>query len=154
MDTTEQINGYFYGGFSNLSPGELFFWIAVDTTAEHFVGPVSSPTNLAAAALLLAGDNNIYVPGKLGGATFGTSRASLWARKYIKDFTLPRPIPTLVGGPNPFKVKVRTTNNLAAAIGRMVPVVGWAIVASDISLIIWKTMNKYNRIAKEEDKVW
>lgn len=102
----------------------------------------------------MACDNNIHLPGKLGGATFGTSRASLWARKYIKDFTLPRPIPTLVGGPNPFKVKVRTTNNLAAAIGRMVPVVGWAIVASDISLIMWKTMNKYNRIAKEEDKIW
>ncbi|CCP01896.1 hypothetical protein BN439_0807 [Erwinia amylovora Ea644] len=50
--------------------------------------------------------------------------------------------------------KVGITNNLAAATDRMVPVVGWAIVASDISLVMWDAMNKYNRIAKEEDKVW
>lgn len=143
-----------YRGFTNLSPGELFFWVSVDVVSKHFVGLVTSTVNLAAAAMLLAGDNNIYVPGKLGGATYGTSRASLWCRKYIKNFTLSRPVPTLVGGPNPFKVKIRTTNNLAAAIGRTIPVVGWVIVGSDIGLIMWKAVNKYNNIVKKEDRIW
>lgn len=128
--------------------------MSVDVVSKHFVGLVTSTVNLAAAAMLLAGDNNIYVPGKLGGAKYGTSRASLWCRKYIKNFTLSRPVPTLVGGPNPFKVKIRTTNNLAAAIGRTIPVVGWVIVGSDIGLIIWKAVNKYNNIVKKEDRIW
>lgn len=128
--------------------------MSVDVVSKHFVGLVTSTVNLAAAAILLAGDNNIYVPGKLGGATYGTSRASLWCRKYIKNFTLSRPVPTLVGGPNPFKVKIRTTNNLAAAIGRTIPVVGWVIVGSDIGLIMWKAVNKYNNIVKKEDRIW
>jgi hypothetical protein len=37
MDTVEELRGtYFYGGLHNLTAGELYFWIFVDITAEHF----------------------------------------------------------------------------------------------------------------------
>lgn len=36
MDTVEELNGtYFYRGFSNLSAGELLFWVFLDETAEQ-----------------------------------------------------------------------------------------------------------------------
>ena len=66
MDTTEQLNNtYFYGGISNLSAGELFFWIMVDVTAEHFTGA----KDLIAAAAVYSGQNTIAVSGKFGNAT-------------------------------------------------------------------------------------
>lgn len=36
MDTTEQLNGtYFFDGMSNLSAGELAFWIVVDEAQKQ-----------------------------------------------------------------------------------------------------------------------
>jgi hypothetical protein len=37
---------------------------------------------------------------------------------------------------------------------RGLPVVGWAIVASDISQIVYKTVRDYNTIAHEKDRIW
>jgi len=65
MDTTEQLSGtYFYGGFTNLSAGKLFFWIMVDVTAEHFSGA----KDIVAIAAIYSGQNVIDVSGKLNGA--------------------------------------------------------------------------------------
>ncbi|MEG6474969.1 hypothetical protein QCN08_22705, partial [Enterobacter roggenkampii] len=44
--------------------------------------------------------------------------------------------------------------NLGAFVGRGLPVVGWAIVASDISQIVYKTVRDYNTIAHEKDRIW
>lgn len=39
MDTVEELNGtYFYKGCSNISAGELFFWILLHKINEQFGG--------------------------------------------------------------------------------------------------------------------
>lgn len=153
MDTTEQLNGtYFYGGLSNLSAGELFFWIMVDVTAEHFTGATAATGNVMAAAAIYAGRNNVAVSGKLANATPGTSWASVQSRRLLQKYRLPFPLPTIVG--NPFKMKIIMTKKLGTFVGRTVPVIGWAIVASDVAVISWKSVNRYNAIARAEDKIW
>ncbi|OWS77641.1 STM2901 family protein [Pantoea sp. VS1] len=153
MDTTEQLNGtYFYGGLSNLNAGELFFWIMVDVTAEHFTGAAVATGNVVAAAAIYAGRNNVAVSGKLANATPGTSYASIQSRRLLQKYRLPFPLPTIVG--NPFNMKIIMTQKLGTFVGRTVPVIGWAVVASDVGVIGWKSMNRYNTIARAEDKIW
>ena len=37
MDTVEELNEtYFYRGYSNLSAGELLFWVFLDQASEQF----------------------------------------------------------------------------------------------------------------------
>lgn len=152
MDTTEQLNGtYFYGGLTNLSAGELFFWIMVDVTAEHF----TVAKDILAAAAIYSGQNTITVRGKLGSATPGTSYASKYSRKLLRDIRLPFRLPTWIQNPaNPFEVKRIMTSKLSTFVGRAIPVVGWVILAGDVAQIGYQSMVRYNRIVTEEDKIW
>ncbi|MCL2893575.1 STM2901 family protein [Brenneria tiliae] len=153
MDTTEQLNGsYFYGGLTNLTPGELFFWIMVDVTAEHFTDAKEVASDILAAAAIYAGRNSIAVSGKFATATPGTSWASKLARQRLQKYKLPFPLPTIIG--NPFKMKVIMTHKLGTFVGRTIPVVGWMVLAADVSQITWKVTNRYNLIASKEDKIW
>lgn len=155
MDTTEQLNGtYFYGGLDSLTPGELFFWIMVDVTTEHFTGTAEVSRDIMAAAAIYSGQNNIAVSGKLANATPGTSRASKLARKHLQKYRLPFPLPTYIVAKNPFRIKLIMTQKLGTFVGRTIPVIGWAVLAADVSLISWKTVNRYNTIANEDDRVW
>jgi len=154
MDTTEQLNGtYFYGGLANLSAGELFFWIMVDVTAEHFTGA----KDVIAGAAIYAGSNQIEVKGKLGGATKGTSYASTYSRKLLKEIMLPFKLPTWIHSPkpgNPFRIKQLMTQRLATFAGRTIPVVGWVVLATDVAQISYQAMVRYNRIVSKEDRIW
>lgn len=38
--------------------------------------------------------------------------------------------------------------------GRAIPVLGWVILASDVSQIAYHSVLEYNRIARGEDKLW
>lgn len=152
MDTTEQLNGtYFYGGLTNLTAGELFFWIMVDVTAEHFTGA----KDVIAAAAVYSGQNTIQVRGKFGKATPGTSYASKYSRKLLKGYMLPFQLPTWIQNPaNPFEVKRVMTYRLATFVGRTIPVIGWLVLATDVAQISYEAMVRYNRIVRKEDKVW
>jgi hypothetical protein len=152
MDTTEQLNGtYFYGGLPNLNAGELFFWIMVDVTAEHFAGT----KDVLAAAAIYSGQNTITVRGKLRNATPGTSYASKYSRKLLKDIMLPFRLPTWIQNPaSPFEVKRVMTSRLATFVGRTIPVVGWAVLAVDIAQISYEAMVRYNRIVGKDDLIW
>ena len=105
MDTTEECNGtYFYGGLTNLTDGELFFWIMIDVTAEHFTGI----KDVIAAAAVYSGANLIEVRGKFKEATKGTSYASRYSRKILKELMLPFKLPTWIHSPkpgNPVRIK-------------------------------------------------
>ncbi|CEH21575.1 S-adenosylmethionine:tRNA ribosyltransferase-isomerase [Salmonella enterica subsp. enterica serovar Manhattan str. 111113] len=43
---------------------------------------------------------------------------------------------------------------ISAFTGRAIPVVGWIILASDVSQIAYRTVRDYNRIARGSDKIW
>ncbi|HBH6890301.1 hypothetical protein QO199_24590 [Serratia bockelmannii] len=153
MDTVEELGGtYFYGGLPNLSAGELYFWIFVDVTAEHFTGTSEVSRDLFAAASIYLGRNTIHVSGKLAGAKPGTSVASKLARKHLKGIYMPFRLPSVVGFPPDMEIIM--TKKLSAFVGRAVPVVGWTVAAADVSYITWKATARYNTIARGSDKIW
>lgn len=152
MDTVEELGGtYFYGGLHNLSASELYFWVFVDVTAEHFTGSSEITRDLLAAFAIYSGRNTVPVSGKFVGARPGTSRASLYFRKMLRGKKLPFPLPTVVGPPG---IEVIMTKKLGTFVGRSVPVVGWAVAATDVTYIAWKTTARYNTIARGSDKIW
>ena len=148
MDTTEELNGtYFYGGLTNLSASELYFWIAIDVTAEHFSGA----KDVLAAAAIYSGQNSIKVSGKFKNATPGTSWASQRSRKLLRGYQIPFRLPTIVG--NPMEMKLIMTHKLATFVGRAIPVIGWIVLVTDLGQIAWETTTRYNRIVDSKDSL-
>ncbi|VVA50443.1 hypothetical protein SERVES_04211 [Serratia ficaria] len=45
-------------------------------------------------------------------------------------------------------------SNIGTFVGRTVPVVGWFILAYDVSRISVESVVAYNKIAREEDRLW
>lgn len=86
----------------------------------------------------------------------GTFYASRGARQIFGNAKYPRDIklPIIIGGYPPSKLKIRMVAKIGTFAGRAVPVVGWAILASDVSQIIYRTVKDYNRIARGSDKLW
>lgn len=148
MDTVEQLNGtYFYKGISNISSGELFFWIFLDTVDEQFGGI----KDLVAVSSLILGLPIIKTRAKPGTATPGTSIASKYSRQLL-DIELPIRLPTLTNKSIEL-LKPMWVNNLGAFVGRTVPVIGWVILASDVAQIAYKAVSTYNMIARKEDRI-
>lgn len=148
MDTVEELSRtYFYDGNSNLSAGELFFWIMIDETLDQF-----GLKDIAAVTSIYLGANTETVAGKFAGATPGTSVASIYSRKIFRDRMLPVRLPTWIGFPP--NVKRIMTKKLGTFVGRTIPVIGWVILASDVATIGYKSINKYNTIVRPEDRLW
>jgi hypothetical protein len=149
MDTVEELNGtYFYKGIDNISAGELFFWLFLDKTNEQFGGV----SDLLALSCIVLGLPIIKTRAKPWGATPGTSIASKYLRRYL-NVNLPIRLPTLTEA-SLDTLKPSMTKNLGAFVGRGLPVIGWVILASDVSQIVYKTVRDYNIIAHEKDRLW
>lgn len=107
--------------------------------------------DLAGAAAVLLGQNDIPVAGKLGGSVAGTSVVSLTARTLL-PFNVRVRLPTIVkagvGG-----IRIAMTRNLGAFVGRAIPVVGVILLSKDALLIMRDTVWTYNRLVKSEDRV-
>ncbi|GDX04437.1 STM2901 family protein [Buttiauxella sp. A111] len=149
MDTVEELNGtYFFNGLNNLTAYELLFWILVDETEKQL-----GIKDIIGVASLILGNNSIHIPGKPLTATPGTSHASLFFRKHLSYKFKKRILPTLTKKSFSLRgVKVFWVNNLGAFAGRAVPVLGWVILAYDVSMISFNTVSRYNTIARPEDK--
>lgn len=148
MDLVEELNGtYFYDGSSNLSAGELFLWIMIDETLDHF-----GISDIAVVAAIYLGSNNITVAGKLAGATPGTSVASIYSRRLFRGRMMPVRLPTWIGYP-PHAKKIMT-QRLGTFVGRTIPLAGWVVLAGVIAIISYKSVNKYNMIAHPSDRIW
>ncbi|WNN50533.1 hypothetical protein RIN58_15500 [Siccibacter colletis] len=149
MDTVEELNGtYFYKGISNISAGELFFWILIDKIDEQ----MSGIGDLATVAFILLGQPTQGTRRKFRTATEGTSVASIYARRYL-DVELPFRLPTFTNKSLTY-LKPMWVNNLGKFVGRAVPVVGWTLFANDVATIFYKATSTYNKIAKGRDKIW
>lgn len=149
MDTVEELNGtYFYKGISNISAGELFFWILLDEIGEQMGGI----GDLGTVALILLGQPVLSTRQKMRTATVGTSVASVYARRYL-DVTLPFQLPTFTNK-SIKTLKPMMVNNLGAFVGRTIPVIGWVLLANDVATIVYKATSHYNKIARGKDKIW
>ncbi len=51
-------------------------------------------------------------------------------------------------------MKITFTKSLGAFVGRLVPGVGWTTLSYDVVQIIRKTVNKYNMLARKENRLW
>lgn len=147
MDTIEELNGtYFYKGIYNITAGELFFWIFLDETAEHL-----GVSDYVALSGMLLGIPDIPTRGKPIGATPGTSPLSMHLRQILRIKV--KNWPTLTIG-SARRLKFSYVRNLGAFVGRWIPVLGAVLLAADISTIAYKATNKYNNIARGDDKIW
>lgn len=140
-------NLYTYNDLSNLTREELFLWIAIDQTLKQLGG-----VDVAAAIAVLSGQPFLPTRGKFAGATKGTSVASVVSRHFIKH-QLPFALPTLTGA-SLSTLKVTFTKSLGAFVGRLVPGVGWTILAYDVVQIIRNSIFQYNLRARQEDRLW
>ncbi len=148
MDTVEELGGtYFYGGVPNLSAGELFFWIFLEEVDQQL-----GIKDMTSMALILLGLPTESTRAKPIGATQGTSVLSKWSRRALNINTGMR-LATLTSG-NIQRRKFSYTKNLGAFVGRWIPFIGVVILASDVTIIAWKASNKYNTIARGNDKLW
>ncbi|WP_312240702.1 STM2901 family protein [Pantoea sp.] len=152
MDTVEELdNTYFYAGRSNLTASQLLFMIFCENTANQL-----GVQDFGAIVAIVAGLNILPTRTKPQGAIDGTSYASRGARQIFGNAKFPRGIklPTIIGGYPPSKLKIRMVAKIGTFAGRAVPVVGWVILASDVSQITYRTVKEYNDIARGDDKLW
>jgi hypothetical protein len=138
---------YYFNDRTGLTPNELFFWVTVDTALTHL-----GLDDVVAMSAILAGQPWIPTKGKFGGATKGTSLVSSTLSRRL-NVQLPFRLPTLTGR-NLASIRVMFTNNLGRFAGRTVPVLGWIWLTYDVSHIVWTAVNRYNRIALAEDRLW
>ncbi|WP_080416635.1 STM2901 family protein [Burkholderia ubonensis] len=142
-------NRYTYGIHRNLTPADLFVYVAIDEIQKQL-----GFSDLAGAAAILLGQNDVPVSGKLGGAVPGTSVISMisMAARNMLPYNVRIRLPTItkagVGG-----LRIATTRNLGAFVGRAIPVVGVVVVSVDVFLIMRNTVASYNRIVKPGDRV-
>ncbi|MGD8165553.1 STM2901 family protein [Pantoea sp. FN0307] len=152
MDTTEELNGtYFYAGRSNLSASELLFMIFCENVADQL-----GVQDFGAIISIVTGLNILSTRGKFANATPGTSLASRGARKVFGNAQFPwgLELPSVVGGYPPHRLKILMTHKIGTFVGRAIPIVGWVILASDVSVITFQTIKKYNYLARGGDKIW
>ncbi|WP_061324082.1 STM2901 family protein [Serratia rubidaea] len=152
MDTIEESGGtYFYAGRYNLSASELFFIIFCEETANQL-----GIDDFAAIVAIYSGRNISKTRAKPAGTIKDTSYASRGTRRIFGLATFPWGIklPSIIGGYPPSTMKFRMTAKIGTFTGRAVPVVGWIILAKDVTEISFKTVTKYNMIARGADKLW
>ncbi|WP_348982470.1 STM2901 family protein [Azoarcus sp. TTM-91] len=141
------LNIYSYNDLAGLSREELFLWIAVDQTLEQLGGE-----DVVAAIAVLSGQPFLPTRGKFAGATKGTSVASVVSRRLIKQ-RLPFVLPTLTGA-TLSTLRITFTRSLGAFVGRLVPGVGWGVLAYDVLQIMRKSISLYNARVRQEDRLW
>jgi hypothetical protein len=137
---------YTYNHQSDLSCSELFFWIVADKTLEQL-----GVQDIGAVFAILAGQPIVPTRAKIGGATKGTSLASLTARRVL-NYDLKMRLPMLTGS-SLRTLRIALTKNLGAFVGRSVPVVGWIILANDVVHIMWNTVTTYNAVVMPQDRL-
>ena len=138
----------FYNNMINLSPGELYLWILIDAIKDK-VGDIE---DLYTLIFIVLGQPILKTRRKFRTATKGTSIASIYTRRYL-DIELSFRLPTLTNASIRY-LKPMMVNNLGKFVGRAIPVLGWVLLANDITTIFFKATTRYNTIARGNDKTW
>ena len=152
MDTVEELNNtYFYAGRFNLTASQLLFIIFCENTANQL-----GVQDFVATTSIVAGLNILPTRVKPSDAIEGTSLASRGSRRILGTAKFPYGIrlPSVIGGYPPSTLKIKMVAKISAFTGRAIPVLGWVIMASDVSQISYRTLIDYNRIARGSDKIW
>ncbi|WP_063532607.1 STM2901 family protein [Burkholderia sp. MSMB1589WGS] len=138
---------YNYLSHQNLTPVELFFFVAADETCKQ-VGI----DDVEAVILIFSGLPILPTRAKPLGATKGTSVASVMSRSVFR-YELKRKVLPTVTLQSIKGLRVILTHRLAVFVGRTLPGVGWVLLAKDAFYIVRNTISRYNQLAKPEDRV-
>lgn len=141
-------NIYTFGIHEQLEPQELFFLVF----CRH------RSTTLRRRRRYGIGSNYCRLPyasysGKFGGATKGTSIASVVSRRAL-PFELKYKILPTITWKSMLQLKVLFVKNIGTFVGRSIPVIGVFMLAYDAYRISTESLRAYNAIAKEEDRVF
>lgn len=147
MDTTEEFNGtYFFKGLTNLTAGELFFFVFLEEAQKQL-----GTDDIAALALIILGQPTQSTRGKPAQATPGTSILSENLRRWLK-FRVNR-WPTLTNQ-SIRHLRFSYVTNLGAFAGRWIPILGVIFIMNEVLRIGFNALNTYNRIARGSDRIW
>lgn len=135
-----------YKGKWYFNKTDLYIAILAHTAADQF--GISDVVGLMA---VLSGQAFIPTRAKLGGATEGTSFASKYLSKlpYKTSINLPMltGYPKFIGGKG---IRVAFTKILGRFLGRAIPVVGWGILAYDVTYIFYVTQLEFEQIVNHD----
>lgn len=143
----EMANKYKYGIHIDLTPPELFCLIVIDVACDEL-----GIDDAIGIAMILLGQRFVPTRGKFGGAVKGTSVASRVSRKLLPYEFKYKILPTVTSFKSLLLLKIKFTRELGAFVGRAVPVVGWVIAATDISIMMYRSTAKHNGLVKQEDR--
>ncbi|WP_156965874.1 STM2901 family protein [Paraburkholderia bannensis] len=131
---------------------KLLFCIFIEEICKHY--GINDYDGIVAIVLIVAGRPFIPTRGKPGGATKGTSIASLVLR-VVLDINFKKAIfPTITNSSfNKGAKFFRWTRNLGAFIGRWIPWIGATLTMYDVIKITFMTLHRYNQIVDEKDRV-
>ncbi|WP_254596409.1 STM2901 family protein [Burkholderia pseudomultivorans] len=105
-------------------------------------------------AMVLSGQRFIPTRGKFAGAVKGTSIASIVSRRMLPYELKQRILPTVTSFTSLILLRIKFTRNIGAFVGRAIPGVGWVILASDVTMITYRSVTTYNSMVKPEDRLY
>ncbi|PAJ78226.1 STM2901 family protein [Burkholderia ubonensis] len=141
-------NAYNYGIHANLAPSEIFCLIVIDVACDEL-----GIDDVVGVAMILLGQRFLPTRGKFVGAVKGTSVASRVSRKLLPYEIKHKILPTVTSFKSLILLRIKFTRELGVFVGRAIPVVGWVITAVDISIIMHRSVVKYNALVKPEDRL-
>ncbi|NRO97768.1 hypothetical protein GWC77_17745 [Paraburkholderia sp. NMBU_R16] len=141
-------NAYRYGIHDGLTPAELFFLIVLDETCKQ-----AGVEDVVSVSMVLLGQRFIPTRGKFNGAVKGTSVASVVSRRLLPYEIKHKVLPTVTSFTSLVLLRIKFTQNLGVFVGRAIPGIGWVLLASDVSIIVFRSINVYNSIVKAEDRL-
>lgn len=104
--------------------------------------------------MVLLGQRFIPTRGKFAIAVKGTSIASVVSRRLLPYELKHRILPTVTSFTSLIMLRIKFTRNIGAFVGRAIPGAGWVLLATDVSLITYRTVITYNSMVKPEDRLY
>lgn len=146
IDPTEPGN-WEYEGKWYFNKTDLYIAVLAYNACKQF-----GITDVGALIAIMSGQTLISTRGKFNEATKGTSYAS----KYLSKIRIKSPIklpsitgyPKIIGGKG---LRVTFTKIIGRFLGRAVPIIGWGILAYDISIIFYDTQIEFDTIIGNEN---
>nr|WP_254608377.1 hypothetical protein [Burkholderia lata] len=127
----------------------MFFLIFIEETGKEL-----GVDDAVGIAMVLLGQRFIPTRGKFANAVRGTSVASVVSRRMLPYELKHRILPTVTSFTSLIMLRIKFTQNIGAFVGRAIPGVGWVILATDVSLITYRTVGAYNSMVKPEDRLY
>jgi hypothetical protein len=141
---------YSYDGKA-LDANTLLFCIFTEEVCKYF--GINDYDGVIAIVMILVGHPFIPTRGKPGGATKGTSIASLVLRAVLNINFKKAILPTVTTSSFKGGQFFRWTRNLGAFVGRWIPWIGAALGVYDVIKINFMTLYRYNQLVSDEDRI-